>query len=206
MEEERSADFASKIRHNSEKTTIRAYYPEYDFSGTFSTSTEPHVPLWASLPFFNRVLVNINPYLKSENEFIEWYGLTPKQVRELEDQQRIEIRLIFPRSATSLPGYLNDFYEPCFPSSLRAYHFIVNQLGDKSIDEVKANYRSIVAAHVPRKSMDGGSGNINRAKRTAEAVFLELTALGRTEEIRLFEEKLSHDPQSAFAWLAACWR
>ena len=77
---------------------IRKHYPEFDLGTCYTTSLDPYTPLWVLLPFFEKVIVGITPYLKTEEAFRDWYGVTPRRLLDLHEQGHVVIRVLPPES------------------------------------------------------------------------------------------------------------
>ena len=108
---------------------ITDIYPEFCLEGAYTTSLDPYTPVWAIVPFFKKIIVGITPYLKTEKDFIKWYGVTVKQLLKMKEMDRVEIRVIYPYSTNTVPKYLNCFFNDIHPSTIRDKMF-ANRLID----------------------------------------------------------------------------
>ena len=105
------------IIKNENAERLKDVYQDLKLQGSYTTSLEPHIPIWAQLPFFDKIIVGVLPYIRTEEDFIKWYGISVKQLLLLEESGRVRIRLIFPRSATTIPKYLNHFFYNNYPTT-----------------------------------------------------------------------------------------
>ncbi|MGO9586476.1 MAG: hypothetical protein ACLP2Y_09800 [Limisphaerales bacterium] len=108
---------------NLSPSSIRKIYPEWPLQGAYTTSIEPHVPIWAMVPFFSKVIVGIVPYFRDEDAFQQWYGLSVRQLLQLHEKGHLLVRMLFPRTATTVPKFLNPFFGEEFPSTARDIAF-----------------------------------------------------------------------------------
>ena len=192
-----------RLVNNAESSQIHDYFPELEMAESRSTSLEPYLPVWAVLPFYEQVLLNISPHLRTETEFIEWYGLSPKQVLDLADRGRIVIKVIYPKAFNSIPKYLNEFYYRKYPSTLREKYFVSNKLGgQEKINEITNHFNEIINKTVPIKGPDTYTGNSKRIINNYANIFLQLHALGQNDIINKFEQLIFNSSQIAFDWLS----
>jgi hypothetical protein len=146
---------------------ITKLYPEFTLKGVYTTSLDPYVPLWVLLPFFDKILVGIMPYLRTEDDFRRWYGLTVRQMLSLYEQQRIHLRVLFPSAATTTPRYLNPFFSAEFPSTARDLAFDRRLLGPDRFVELQRRFALATRKTPGDVSIDGFTGHRGRAFRTA---------------------------------------
>lgn len=203
-ENNRAGELAEKISKK-ENLDIIDFFPEFKLLPPYTTSLEPYVPIWALLPFFKTIIVGITPYLKTREDFKDWYGLWPEQILELAKQGRIIIRVGFPRATSSIPSYLNPFFESGFPSSIRDQYYDRLLLGEAGEKEAKLRFSRTMGQSIPSKSIDSFEGHKQRAYTTAENAYLQLLSLGYAKEAAHFEEIVATgDLSLAFNWLEAC--
>jgi len=183
---------------------VKDIYQDLCLKGSYTTSLDPYIPLWALVPFFDQIIVGILPYLKTEEDFINWYGVSVKQLLILEKQNRVKIRLIYPRSANSIPQYLNCFFEKNYPCSLRDYEFNSQILGDVNSIELRNRFSFFIKNYDSDISIDTFKGNRKRAVKTAETVYLQLAALGFNDQMSHFEDLAQINIASAIKWLEIC--
>lgn len=183
---------------------VKDVYNDFGLQGSYTTSLDPYIPVWALIPFFDQIIVGVLPYLKTEEDFKNWYGVSVKQLLMLEDQNRVKIRLIFPRSINTVPNYLNSFFEKNYPSSLRDYEFNRHILGDENSRELRNRFSFFINRYESDLSIDTFRGNRKRAVKTAETVYLQLAALGYTDQIDHFEKLSTINIDDAVKWLEIC--
>lgn len=184
---------------------VKDVYQDFDLKGSYTTSLDPYIPIWALVPFFDEIVVGVLPYLKTEEDFIKWYGISVKQLLMLEEQGRVKIRLMFPRSTTTLPKYLNCLFENNnYPTTLRDYEFNEQIIGHENGHELRNRFSFFINKYESDLSIDTYKGNRKRAIKTAETVYLQLAALGCTEQIVHFEELAKTRIDDAVKWLEVC--
>lgn len=183
---------------------ITELYPEYNLIGDYTTSLDPYTPLWALLPFFGKIIVGILPYLKNEDEFIEWYGVSTKQMLKLHELGRVEIRVLFPQKTNTIPKTCNCFFERKFPSTIRDIRFDHKILGEDKLYEIRERFNQKVSDSIGHKSIDGFLGNKMRALRTAESAYIQLHALGYEKKAYEFEDTFAKDANVGMRWLELC--
>lgn len=183
---------------------IRKIYPEFTLRGAYTTSLEPYVPIWLLLPFFERIIVGIVPHLKTEEEFHEWYGVSIKQLLDLREKGRVEIRVLFPRSLKSTPQYLDPFFSGEFPSSARDLALDTALLGNDRLTEIRNRFSNLVAKSRQLQSIDGLIAHTGRAYNIAQVAYIQLHALRHEEAAVHFEKLISRDVDRAFHWLELC--
>jgi hypothetical protein len=184
--------------------SIRQIYPEFRLEGAYTTSLDPYVPLWALIPFFSKIVVGITPYLRSEDDFRKWYGISVRQLLALHEEGRVVIRVLFPSSTASAPSFLNPFFSGEFPSTARDRAFDERLLGAELAREVRGRFKRTVSSLIGGKSVDGFPEHEGRAYSTAEMAYLQLHALGYEGRARQFEELFRSDPSAAMKWLELC--
>jgi len=199
--EEEKAHVGNAIKKGASQ--VKDIYKDFGLKGSYTTSLDPYIPLWALVPFFDQIIVGILPYLKTEEDFINWYGVTVKQLLILEKQNRVKIRLIYPMSLNSIPQYLNCFFERNYPCSLRDYEFNSQILGDVNI-ELHNRFSFFIKKYDSDVSIDTFKGNRKRAVKTAETVYLQLAALGFNDQMSHFEDLAQINIKSAIKWLEIC--
>jgi hypothetical protein len=172
-----------------EPSEIKRIYPELSLHGVYTTSLEPYAPVWLLLPFFDRIIVGIVPYLQSEDQFRNWYGLSVRDMLGLANQGRLVIRLLVPRSLEVVPQYLDPFFSEGFPSTARDLAFDEALLGPDKLPAVRDRFRFVLEGIERSESIDGFVGNTSRAYKTAETVYIQL--LSRTESCGNVERLLS---------------
>jgi hypothetical protein len=184
-------------------SSIRNIYPEWSLEGAYTTSVEPHVPIWAMIPFFSKIIVGIIPYFRDESAFQQWYGLSVRQLLRLHEGGYLLIRVLYPRAGTSVPKFLNPFFAEEFPSTARDIAFDNRRLGD-AVHDLRARFARLVSGYDTTTSIDGFHGHKRRAIKTAEMAFLQLHALGYVEQATQFELMFRSSPQQAMNWLELC--
>ncbi|HYG08397.1 MAG TPA: hypothetical protein VD835_00350, partial [Pyrinomonadaceae bacterium] len=127
----RAKELSEGVAGGSPEFSLKDFYPEFELVGPYTTSLEPYCPIWALVPFFRKVVVGINPYLKDEAAFSNWYGISPRQLLWLQEMGRVEIKVTFPRSANTVPSYLNTFFTGRFPSTIRDHEYTHRLLGEE---------------------------------------------------------------------------
>jgi len=187
-----------------QNTQLKDVYPEFNFHGSYSTSLDPYVPLWALLPYYDRVVVGVLPYLKSEEEFIRWYGVSVKQMIYLQELGRLNIRLINPGSLSTLPKYLNPLYERNFPTTHRDYIYHESRLGEASIIALKEHFKSVFSSVKVKRSIDSLEGNRGRTFKSTETAYIHLASVGGFEQLQKFDDLIQNNPESAMQWLEYC--
>ena len=186
------------------KMDLRSYYPEFSFEGAYSTSLDPYVPLWASIPFFERIIVGILPNLKTETDFLNWYGLSPKQMLNLHEKGRINVRILYPKTLDSTPEYLDDLFYENFPTTQRDFEYNKILLDDETRGIYSERFRTKTSQCKRSTSIDTFKGDKSRALKTAETAYLQLIGLGFHTEAQEFESLLVDCEDSAFKWLETC--
>ena len=197
-------DVVNEISQNKRILNLKDFYPEFSFKGAYSTSLDPYVPLWALLPFFDKIIVGILPYLKSENEFIKWYGLSPHQMLRLHEMGRLEIRILYPKNIESTPSYLDDLLLECFPTSLRDFEFNKKLLTEDVREKYRERFKKLTNNCVGDVCIDTFKGNRDRALHTAETAYLQLIGLGYHNEALDFEHLFEGNESTALKWLEVC--
>lgn len=183
---------------------IKAIYPEFKLGGVYTTSLDPYTPLWALLPFFDKVIVGITPYLRTENQFSQWYGVSPKQLMTLRENDKVVVRVLFPKATNTVPSFLNHFFTDEFPSTIRDRVFDDHLLGNGRFKDLTRRFTNCLSGFNLDQSIDSFRGNQKRALRTAEAAYLQLHALGYSNRADEFETLYKSSPTSAFSWLELC--
>ena len=204
LQKAESLNIGEACKDNSE-ISLLDFYPEFNLKGKlYTTSLDPRVPLWQVLPFFEKIIVGILPYLSTEEEFKRWYGVTSKQMLWLYENNFIELRIIFPRSKSTIPNYLNPFFEFNLPSGLRDSEFTNRLLGNDGIHLSKERFNKSTTNFKWSLSIDGFAKDPVRAKKTAEYVYLQLNALGYYKEVSEFEALCNISENTALEWLELC--
>ncbi len=183
---------------------IAKMYPEFDLRGAFTTSLEPYVPLWALVPFFEKLIVGIVPYIATEEAFRNWYGVSIKQLLDLYERGRVQIRVLFPSAANTVPKLLNPFFSGNFPSTARDLAFDAHLLGEAQYQELRTKFANVVSRQCGERSIDGMIGHRGRAFKTAQTAFVQLHALNYEWHAKQFEEMWKTDQEGAFRWLEVC--
>lgn len=196
-------DLVSSASVNS-NTQLKDVYPEFNFQGSYSTSLDPYVPVWAMLPYYDRIIVGILPYLKSEEEFTRWYGISVKQMLNLQELGKLNIRLINPGSLSTLPKYLNPFYEQNFPTTHRDYIYHEALIGEDRIAVLKKHFKSIFTNVKVKRAIDSLESNRGRTFKSTETAYIQLASIGGTEQLQKFDELIIESPESAMRWLEYC--
>lgn len=137
---------------------VNDVYPEFKFEKPYTTALDGYLPIGVLLPFFKRVNVGIFPYLKNENEFYKWYGLYPNDLLWLYHEGRVNLRILFPHALSSIPKYLNPFFELNLPTTLRDANFTKRVLGDKKLSLVDTKFDTLFQIK-NNKSIDNFTGN-----------------------------------------------
>lgn len=179
-------------------------YPEFKLEGAYTTSLEPYAPVWILLPFFDRVVVGVDPHLRTEEHFKAWYGLSVHQLLSLREKGRVEIRVLGPTSVNVVPQYLDTFFSGEFPSTSRDRAFDRALLTQDKYETVRYRFHSLMANVNVSQSIDGFAAHPGRAKRTAETACLQLSALGHEDAVEQFSALLLTDASAAFQWLELC--
>ena len=204
-EEAAAFDLRKQITSSGKALELKEFYPEFKLNADYTTSLEPYCPVWGQLPFFKKLIVGITPYLKDEEAFQRWYGVTPAQLLRLNELGRVEIRINEPRAKSTVPGYLDCFFCHHFPSSVRNRYYTDAVLGDDHAESLREQFRGALGRDFNRaKSIDTLPDDRSRAFRTAETAFLQLHALGYADKARQFEEMCAKDLDAAFTWLELC--
>lgn len=186
-----------------ESTSIRHLYPEFNLSSTHTTSLDPYTPIWALVPFFEKVVVGILPYLRDEQQFVDWYGVSVRQLLHLRDMGKVEIRVLFP-SQNVVPKLVTPFFTDEFPSTIRDRLFVKTLLGNERIGALKERFRRVMSSTPKPPSLDGPVGNARRAFNTYEAVYLQLHAHGYEQKATEFEILHQMNPHAGSRWLELC--
>lgn len=213
-EASQASDIADGIRKtrtdvNLSNTSLLEMFPEFELSkaGRYTRSLEPFAPVWVTLPFFEKSIVTIHPGFRDERSFFEWYGVSPRQLLQLYDKGRVELRVSYPASQTTIPRYLNAFYEGHrFPSSRRDAEYTMLLLGKDETFEIISRFDSRVRHQISRRSIDSLDGDLRRAQETARVAYLQLHALGYSSELTHFQGLLDAGrTETALAWLGWCF-
>ncbi len=183
---------------------IRKMYPEFDFGTAITTSLEPYVPLWALLPFFDKVIVGIVPYIRSKEQFRDWYGLDLQHVLTLHEMGRVNIRVLFPSAATTIPSIMHPFFSGEFPSTARDLAFDKRVLGSVRFEELRERFVHVVGKTCGETSIDGFTAHSKRAFKTAQTAFVQFPALGHSRAADQFEHSWEGSPEQALRWLEVC--
>lgn len=183
---------------------IGQMYPEFALRGSVTNSLEPYVPLWSLVPFFEKIIVGIVPYLRTEEEFHSWYGLSIRDVLALQEQGHLLIRMLFPSAAPVTPTVLAPFFSGNTPSTARDIAFDRRLLGSDRFEDLRQRFARVVGQSYGHRSIDGFQKHRRRAFKTAQTAFVQLHALNYGEQAAGFEDMWKKNPDSAFRWLEMC--
>lgn len=200
---EKAASLASQLK-GCERVSIRQMYPEFTLEPPYTTSLDPYMPLPALLPFFRTVLVGVLPTLRSEEAFRSHYGVSSNELLALHRSGRVQVRVLFPRSTSTVPKFLDPFFDESetIPSTERDRQFCLLALGDEG-ERVRKYYAATVGGHVPQ-SIDRTEASRARKFRISEAAFMQLWALGYRNACEEFCRMYSQRPALALDFLEGC--
>jgi len=205
-----SAEIITTNLKLSPQSSIKDIYPEFCFDGAYTTSLEPYVPLWALVPFFDKIIITITTSFNTEEEFIKCYGLSVEKILFLFDNNRLNIRLTFPKYQAVLPKYLNPIFEREFPTTVRDHLFYDSYLSTEAVNALVDRFDYYYQNSKSTKSsssladMDRIIGDEHRAYLTSRTAYIQLAVVGASEQMHVFESLLQRDMQRALNWLNLC--
>lgn len=203
-EYERAHDFPDPDPSAPSSSELQDFYPEWDFSGLYTTSLEPHTPLWVQLPFYDRINVGINLRLSSIDEFKNTYNATPEELLDLYKTGHVNLRLLYPLSEIE-PA---EFYEPLIssdlPSSMRDWAFSEKLLGRSEFNSLENSFKNLTAYRKISNPLDQVGESTDRAQQTMWAVYVQLNALGYDRHVEYFESIVLKNKKRARAWMEVC--
>lgn len=201
-EQTRASELAEQASRKASPMSIKDFYPELRLENPYTTALDGYMPVDCMLPFFRTVVVGIRPHLKTPEDFSRYYGLSPREMLWLHQNGRLQLRVLFPKSLSTIPRFLNPFFYEGLPSTARDEAFCYSLLAGEQGD-VKRRFALAVAEGLPDKAIDKLPGPRKRPYWTAEAVFLQLWALGYPEACKMFESAYKQDASAAFDLLEA---